>query len=77
MAVQHLSHGGRSTRRWRFENGPLDLGDVVDAVMAYAADSREAALVIEDLLTTGRIRLTRRGGSIWGTGIAGRGVTTT
>jgi hypothetical protein len=74
MAVQHLSADGRrSTGRWQFERGPLNLGDLVDAVMGCAADSREAALVIEDLLTTGRIRLTRRGGSVRRTGAAGPG----
>jgi hypothetical protein len=74
MAVQHLSDDGRRhTGRWRFDEGPLNLGDVVDAVMGCAADSREAALVIEDLLSTGRIRLTRRGGSARGTRAAGPG----
>jgi hypothetical protein len=74
MGVRHMSDDGRrSTGRWQFEKGPLNLGDVVDTVMGCAADSREAALVIEDLLTTGRIRLTRRGGSVRGTGAAGPG----
>jgi metal-sulfur cluster biosynthetic enzyme len=39
--------------------GDLALYDLVEAVMEFAKDSREAGAVIEDLLATGRIRLTR------------------
>ncbi len=61
MTVQHLSDGGRSSAgRWQFGEGPLNLGDLVDAAMGCTADSREAARVIEDLLASGRIRLTQR-----------------
>jgi hypothetical protein len=49
---------------WRSRRGiveeQLTLGDLVDAVMQSAADSLEAALVIEDLVATGRVSLTSR-----------------
>ena len=38
----------------------LTLGDLVDAIMRSTEDSLEAALVIEDLVATGRVRLSSR-----------------
>jgi hypothetical protein len=43
-------------RRRRIVQERFTLGDIVDAVMHFAANSREAAVVVEDLLATGRIR---------------------
>jgi hypothetical protein len=43
-------------RRRRIVQEQFTLGDIVDAVMHFAANSREAAVVVEDLLATGRIR---------------------
>jgi hypothetical protein len=37
--------------------GQLTLGDLVDADMEFAKDAREAVVVSEDLLSSGRIRL--------------------
>ena len=34
----------------------LTLGDIVDAVMHFTTDSCEAAMVVDDLMVTGRIR---------------------
>lgn len=38
----------------------LTLSDLVEAVLEYAADSHEAAAVIEDLLVTKRVRMTSK-----------------
>jgi hypothetical protein len=45
----------------RLDEAAVTLGDLIDAVLQCGADSREAAIVIEDLLVTGRIHLTRQG----------------
>jgi hypothetical protein len=48
-----------TTARPRFQSGgraQLTLGDIVDAVMHFTTDSREAAMVVDDLIVTGRIR---------------------
>lgn len=38
------------------EGTQLTLGDIVDAVMHFTTDSREAAMVVDDLMATERIR---------------------
>jgi len=65
MGVRRLSDGAEtwSPDRRQDDQKPLTLGDLVDAVLRYAADSREAAVVIEVLLTSGRVRMTTRGPS--------------
>jgi hypothetical protein len=42
----------------RLDDEPLTLGDVVEAVVQCSVDSREASMVIENLLANGRVRLT-------------------
>lgn len=49
---------GCSSDKRRVVEESLTLGDVVDVVLECAANSREATAVIDDLLATGRIRLT-------------------
>ncbi len=57
MTVHALDRGrGLSPRRRRIVQAQFTLGDIVDAVMHFAADSREAEVVVEDLVATGRIR---------------------
>jgi DNA-binding LacI/PurR family transcriptional regulator len=57
MTVHALDRGrGLSPRRRRIVQAQFTLGDIVEAVMHFAADSREAAVVVEDLMATGRIR---------------------
>ncbi len=67
MAVWYVSEGGAqivsSPGGRQGDEEPLTLGDVVDAVLRFAVDSREAAVVIEDLLATGLVRLIRPGPS--------------
>jgi hypothetical protein len=46
----------------RLDDEPLTLGDVVEAVVQCSVDSREASMVIENLLANGRVRLTTRRG---------------
>ena len=52
IAQTPLVKRNRSSR-----GAPSTVGDVVDAVMHFTADSREAAVVIDDLFATGRIRV--------------------
>lgn len=51
--------GRRGAGPRRFDEDPLNLGDLVGAVMEFASDGDQGAQVIEDMLSTGLIRLSR------------------
>jgi hypothetical protein len=58
------AHTASSAGRRQDAENPLTLGDVVAAVVQYAANSLEAAVAVDDLMASGRVRLTSYGAAL-------------